>query len=256
MERLKDGHFTPASLEADASELLRGAQPYAVPAALKRNVRVRLVEAAPRRRAGWLFRVAIVAGVLGVVAASFAAVGHVLQKPKGSEKVAQGSALAPSLSAPSSAGTASSAVASAAAAGVGVPLEPSPAALAATDSTQSVSSANVAPDATKHGAADARMDAHRDAAHDPATVSEASLVYETARALRNEGDTAHAARVLDDYFKRYPHGALAEEAQALGIDIAVARGDSRAKSLASHYLAEFPNGHFRAKAERVLASDQ
>jgi outer membrane protein assembly factor BamD (BamD/ComL family) len=81
------------------------------------------------------------------------------------------------------------------------------------------------------------------------------LVYEAARALRNEGDPAHAARALDDYFKRYPHGALSEEAQALAIDVAVARGDARAKTLATRYLAAYPNGHFRPKAERVLAAE-
>ena len=104
---------------------------------------------------------------------------------------------------------------------------------------------NLAP---KHPAADTRVDAHRD----PAATSEASLLYETAHALRSEGDSARAARTLDDYFKRYPHGALQEEALALAIDVAVARGDARSKSLASRYLAEYPAGHFRAKAERAL----
>jgi hypothetical protein len=131
---------------------------------------------------------------------------------------------------------------------------------AATPSSAEVSaaSASSSPSAganpVKHVAVDAHGDTHRDA-RDSAPVSEASLVYETARALRNEGDPARAARVLDDYFKRFPHGALAEEAQALAIDIAVARGDGRAKNLATRYLSSYPNGHFRAKAERVLDAD-
>jgi TolA-binding protein len=233
---LKDGHFALASLEADASELLRATEPYQVPAALKRNVRVRLVEAAPQRRGVLLLRVAIVAGVLGVVAVSFAAVGHVLQKHSASTAPLVPNAVTSSpLSAQSGPERSD------------VPA-PSPALVASSASTDL--------DVTARAAADARTEVRRDVSRDAAPVSEASLVYETAHALKNEGDPARAGRILDDYFKRYPHGALAEEAQALAIDIAVARGDARVTALASRYLAQFPNGHFRAKAERVLARAQ
>jgi hypothetical protein len=240
MERLKDGHFALASLEADARELLRASEPYQVPAALKRNVRVRLVEAAPRRRGVLLLRVAIVAGVLGVVAASFAAVGHLIQKPSASTASLASSAVrSSSLSAQSGPER-------------GDVSAPSPALVAPSASTELDLSSRAAAGVRTETHADARRDGPRDAA----PVNEASLVYETAHALKNEGDPARAGRILDDYFKRYPHGALAEEAQALAIDIAVARGDARATALASRYLAQFPNGHFRAKAERVLAPTQ
>jgi hypothetical protein len=242
MERLKDGHFALASLEADASELLRATEPYQVPAVLKRNVRVRLVEAAPQRRGVLLLRMAIVAGVLGVVAVSFAAVGHVLQKHTASTAPSVPNAVTSSrVSMSAQSGPERS----------DVPA-PSPALVAPSASTDL--------DLTSRAAADARAEVHadarRDVTRDAAPVNEASLVYETAHALKNEGDPARAGRILDDYFKRYPHGALAEEAQALAIDIAVARGDARAKTLANRYLAQFPNGHFRAKAERVLAAAQ
>jgi TolA-binding protein len=242
MERLKDAHFALASLEADASELLRATEPYQVPAALKRNVRVRLVEAAPQRRGVLLLRVAIVAGVLGVVALSFAAVGHVLQKHTASTLPLVPNAVT---SSPSS----MSALSGSERSYVSVP---SPALVAPSASTDSDTTSRAATDAR----AEVRADVRHDVARDAAPVSEASLVYETAHALNHEGDPARAGRILDDYFKRYPHGALAEEAQALAIDIAVARGDARAKALASRYLAQFPNGHFRAKAERVLAPAQ
>jgi hypothetical protein len=243
MERLKDCDFEVASLEAEASDLLRDAGPYSVPSALKRNVRVRLVEAAPpRRRAPLWLRAAIVAGMLAVVAVAVAAVGHFAQKPASSVlsakpvvKVGVGeSRPVTALAVTGNAPTSSSA---------------EPSSLSA--------SASAAASSVKRGAADAHAaaDTHRDSARDSAPVSEASLVYETARALRNEGDPARAARVLDDYFKRYPHGALGEEAQALAIDIAVARGDARAKTLAARYLSSYPNGHFRAKAEHVLDAD-
>jgi TolA-binding protein len=245
MERLKDCDFEVASLEAEASDLLRDAGPYSVPSALKRNVRVRLVEAAPpRRRAPLWLRAAIVAGVLAVVAVAVAAAGHFVQKPASSALSAKpvmkvgvgesrpGTALGVTGNAPTSSSAKPSSLSPSASAGASL---------------------------VKHGVADTHADAHadthRDSTRDSAPVSEASLVYETARALRNEGDPARAARVLDDYFKRYPHGALGEEAQTLAIDIAVARGDARAKTLAARYLSSYPNGHFRAKAERVLDAD-
>jgi TolA-binding protein len=230
MERLKDAHFEVASLEAEAGLLLRGSEPYSVPPSLKRNVRVRLVEAAPRRRMPVWLRVAIAAGVLGVVAISGAAAGRAWKNPP---------AAAFSVIATNASSARPSAPRALEASVVSVSREPQAAAV------------SPAASAVKRTVSDAHVDARRD----PAPASEASLVYETARALRNEGDAARAARVLDDYFKRYPHGALAEEARALAIDIAVARGDARAKGLASRYLASYPNGHFRAKAERVLGAD-
>jgi TolA-binding protein len=242
MERLRDSDFEPASLEAEASDLLRGSGTYSVPASLKRNVRVRLVEAAPlRRRAPLWLRAALVAGVLGAVAIAMAAAGHFTQKPAGSTLSAKPTTV--------KVGVGESRQGAALGVTGNVPA-PSSAEVSATSPSPSASASLV-----KRGAADAHVDTHRDSARDNAPVSEASLVYETARALRNEGDPARAARVLDDYFKRYPHGALAEEAQALAIDIAVARGDARAKSLAARYLSSYPNGHFRAKAEHVLDAD-
>jgi hypothetical protein len=78
------------------------------------------------------------------------------------------------------------------------------------------------------------------------------VLFEATGALRRDGDAARASRILDDYFRRFPHGSLSEEALALAIDAASARGDARARTFAKRYLEQFPRGNFRAKAERVL----
>ena len=66
------------------------------------------------------------------------------------------------------------------------------------------------------------------------------------------GIRQRAGALLDDYFRRYPRGALAEEALAVAIEAAMARGDARARTLARRYLARYPSGQFRVAAERAL----
>jgi hypothetical protein len=46
----------------------------------------------------------------------------------------------------------------------------------------------------------------------------------------------------------------AEEALALSIEAAVARGDESARSFAAQYLKRYPGGRFRDQAERALQS--
>ncbi|MFZ5893668.1 MAG: hypothetical protein ACOY0T_21585 [Myxococcota bacterium] len=87
-----------------------------------------------------------------------------------------------------------------------------------------------------------------------AVPSEASsLVVGAMRALRQEGRPDRAASLLDEYLRRYPGGALAEEALALSVEAATARGDSRARNLAERYLSSYPRGRFRQAAERARA---
>jgi outer membrane protein assembly factor BamD (BamD/ComL family) len=83
--------------------------------------------------------------------------------------------------------------------------------------------------------------------------SEKVLVFDAMRALRREGHPERAAKLLDEYLRRYPSGSLAEEALALSIEASTALGDSKAKSLADRYLAHYPAGRFRAAAERARA---
>jgi len=87
----------------------------------------------------------------------------------------------------------------------------------------------------------------------PAVDAESSLLFDATRVLRGERDPARAGALLDAYFRRFPHGALAEEALALAIEAAEARGDARARVLARRYLERYPSGHFRERAERALA---
>jgi hypothetical protein len=73
------------------------------------------------------------------------------------------------------------------------------------------------------------------------------------RALRKQGDPARAQALLDQYLKSNPRGALSEDALALSIEAAVARKDPRAAEYARRYLSRYPNGRFRAQAERALS---
>ena len=71
---------------------------------------------------------------------------------------------------------------------------------------------------------------------------------------RRAGDTARAQELTAEYQKKYPNGALKEEALAIAFESAAARKDASAPRLAQKYLAAFPHGRFRAQAEQVLAN--
>jgi hypothetical protein len=81
----------------------------------------------------------------------------------------------------------------------------------------------------------------------------ASLMMEALQA-RRAGDTARAQELTAEYQKKYPNGALKEEALAIAFESAAARKDGSAAKLAQKYLASFPHGRFRAQAEQVLAN--
>jgi hypothetical protein len=87
----------------------------------------------------------------------------------------------------------------------------------------------------------------------PLAGEDPTQVAEAVRALRKQGDPARAQQLLDRYLKSNPRGALAEDALALSIEAAAARKDPRAAEYARRYLARYPNGRFRAVAERALA---
>ncbi len=78
------------------------------------------------------------------------------------------------------------------------------------------------------------------------------LVHEAVESLRNSNDPTKASRLLDEYRKNAPDGALAEEALALSIEAALASGDPKARTLAQQYLARYPQGRFGDLARQAL----
>jgi hypothetical protein len=84
------------------------------------------------------------------------------------------------------------------------------------------------------------------------SAQESALVMSAVHALRRERDAVRAGVLLDDYLRRFPDGALAEEALALAIEAASTRGDRRAIDLAHRYLQRFPHGRFE-RAARAAA---
>lgn len=88
-----------------------------------------------------------------------------------------------------------------------------------------------------------------------ASTPGAKLMVEAMQARRS-GDTARASKLLKEYQRKYPDGALQEEALALSMEAAAARGDASANKLARQYLERYPNGRFRDQAQRVLRPAQ
>jgi hypothetical protein len=86
----------------------------------------------------------------------------------------------------------------------------------------------------------------------PSRTEDPSRVVDAIRALRSDHDAERAGRLLAEYLKTYPHGALAEEAVALSIEAAADRKSPRAASYAEQYLKEYPRGRFRRTAEQAL----
>jgi hypothetical protein len=91
----------------------------------------------------------------------------------------------------------------------------------------------------------------------PAPIAEGRTeVLDALVALRHDHDADRAAGLLDRYLSANRHGALREEALALAIEAADARGNTaEAQRLARLYLAEFSGGRFGEFATRHLGAD-
>jgi hypothetical protein len=90
-------------------------------------------------------------------------------------------------------------------------------------------------------------------AQPPTEASEAQLVQKAVKALRNSGDADRAEQLLQEYRAKSTSGQLDEEALALSIEVAMAKGDPKAVSYARSYLARYPHGRFQDLARRALA---
>jgi len=81
----------------------------------------------------------------------------------------------------------------------------------------------------------------------PAWDDGASLVLSAIEVLRRQHDAARASRMLEQYLGSHPRGSLREEAMALAVEAASARGDSgESRRLAARYERAFPEGRFRS----------
>ena len=82
---------------------------------------------------------------------------------------------------------------------------------------------------------------------------ERAEVLDAMIALRRDHDAVRAGQLLDRYLAARPHGALREEALALAIEAADARGDKASVSnWAQTYQADYPSGRFAGFARSHL----
>jgi len=223
--------------EAWAVDLLRGAEPYRAPAGRKQRVQLRLGRAGKRPRRLFL-RPALVGLVMfscGAIASS--AFGHWPAWVVDAYHRVVGNAPPPPV--PASEPRAHRVRRAE------IPAQPAAPAVAAADPVASVRPPALRRDAT------APMRARRAA---PAAAPEdAAMIMEAMRALRVERNPARARQLLGRYLEQYPNGALAEEALALSLEAAVARGDGDAAALAARYLKLYPSGPFQALARQTIA---
>ena len=79
-----------------------------------------------------------------------------------------------------------------------------------------------------------------------------TAVLQAIAALRDRGDAARAGALLAEHLRVHPRGVLSEDALALAIEAAIARHDTHtAADLGRRYLAQFPNGRYRAFASHA-----
>jgi hypothetical protein len=228
MERLSRSERLPAG-DRHLADLLRTAEPYQADPFRKRRVLVKVLGAAGGARIVRWPRL-VTAGVLLTATAAAAASGGL---SRGYEAIF-GSPAAET--APAS---------SPAVSDVALPPEPTPRlepALVAPDPTPEV-------DAKAQPPSKERVRASSKPSENP---EDAAAVLDAIRALRKERDPARAERLLGEYMKSNPNGVLSEDALALSIEAAAAKRDPRAADYARRYLARYPQGKYRAVAQRAL----
>jgi hypothetical protein len=87
------------------------------------------------------------------------------------------------------------------------------------------------------------------------SVDREVALLDNARARESAADPAGALRVLDDYRRAFPAGALVEEAEVLRIEALRARGDaSQTAQRASAFLARWPQSVHAPAVRAALAA--
>jgi hypothetical protein len=82
---------------------------------------------------------------------------------------------------------------------------------------------------------------------------ESTLILRAVRALRRDGDPARAEELAQQALSRFPQGAQVEEATALAMEAASAKGDVvDARRAAQAYLDRFRSGRFVDRAQRIM----
>jgi hypothetical protein len=241
MQPLKVRTCSSSPIEAEAIELLRSIDRYQPPPGQKQRVRVRLLERTAPRPALVLWP-ALVISLLFVAVGASAALGSRWLRHAASETPRAAAPKPPgvaSLTARAHSGATSQSAAD--------KSSTAPQSEAQSSGTATVAAAPIDPLPRPESAV------RPESITRSGQPSEKVLVFDAMRALRREGHPERAAKLLDEYLRRYPGGSLAEEALALSIEASTALGDPKARSLADRYLAHYPAGRFRAAAERARA---
>jgi hypothetical protein len=105
-----------------------------------------------------------------------------------------------------------------------------------------------APRAAKHRLAHAAAPAHRTAT--ASTLAEQVSRIDTARVAIVSGDYDEAMRLIERYHDDFPDGALAPDADVVGLDAAAAKDDrAEVARRARSFLARYPNDPHTARVK-------
>ena len=85
---------------------------------------------------------------------------------------------------------------------------------------------------------------------------EAQLLVDALIAVRRDHDAARASTLIDFYLQHYPIGPLVEEALALRVETAVAKGAAPVSvaALAAEYQRRFPSGRYGDEIRKLASA--
>ncbi|HVY26217.1 MAG TPA: hypothetical protein VHB79_06675 [Polyangiaceae bacterium] len=238
MKRLLDSERAAEPQLERLARWLERVEPIADDAARRRRVRLAMQQSG---RGGWrlgrgaLAVVLLVAGVAG-------AAGHQLLRPaRPAREEAPPVAPTPAAVVPARSTATTQPIAAANDTAAATPL---PSVAAAPLASAFASARVVAPRGAR------RLAAAAPSGDDPGT----RLMVEAMQA-RSAGRYSRALALLSDYQRRFPGGALQDEALALQVEMSSLQGSNeRSRALGRAYLARFPNGRYRAWVTQSLAA--